>query len=244
MAANMKSKQAKGGVNREHHKSLPEKLVFSLLHLLIVLACAWLIYFDGTAELGQVLNKQWLVHDPVRANILFACIVLYWLRHNITLFYLLVRKVEWSEVFGLVSFFAMIEVGFLMIGVGVFRDAAVELNALDALALALLVIGSFLNSFSEMQRKWWKSKPNSKGHCYTEGLFRYSMHINFFGDVVLFAGWALFVQSIWAFGLPLLMLLMFIFMHIPALDVYLSERYGQEFDDYALKTKKLIPFFY
>lgn len=69
-----------------------------------------------------------------------------------------------------------------------------------------------------------------------------SMHINYFGDVVLFTGWALLTATIWTLGLPLLMLLMFIFMHIPPLDEYLAERYGDEFKAYQSKTKRLIPF--
>jgi len=95
-----------------------------------------------------------------------------------------------------------------------------------------------------MQRKWWKKKPTSIGHCYTEGLFSYSMHINYFGDILLFSGWSLLTHSLIAFIFLLLMTLMFVFIHIPGLDSYLSQRYGSEFNDYSAKTKKLVPFVY
>ena len=95
-----------------------------------------------------------------------------------------------------------------------------------------------------MQRKWWKQNPKNKGHAYTEGLFTHSMHINFFGDMVLFSAWALFTYNFWTLALPLMMTLMFIFFHIPTLDEYLRERYGEEFLAYEKRTKKLIPFVY
>ena len=240
----MKSKQVKGGVDRNHHRSLPEKLTFSLLHLFIVLFCAWLVYAHGVEEIAALFDAQWEIIDPNRASILLACTALYWVRHTVTLFYLLQRKVAWPEALGLLSVFVIFEVLFVLVGGGVFRNEPVPLGCLDVVAFALLMIGSFLNTFSEMQRRWWKEKAGSKGQCYTQGLFRYATHINFFGDVVLFTGWALFTYNVWSLGLPLMMLLMFIFMHIPALDAYLSQRYGKAFDDYALKTKKLIPFIY
>ena len=106
------------------------------------------------------------------------------------------------------------------------------------------MVGSYLNSFSEIQRKWWKKNSANKGHCYTEGLFSYAMHINYFGDIVLFTGWALFTYHLFTLALPLLMGIMFVFIHIPPLDHYLSQRYGNEFNEYAKKTKKLIPYIY
>jgi steroid 5-alpha reductase family enzyme len=124
------------------------------------------------------------------------------------------------------------------------RDYSIEPGWLDLLALFLLLSGSYLNSNSESQRKWWKKDPSNKGRCYTQGLFKYAMHINYFGDTMLFTGWCLFTYTICTLGLPILMAGLFICMHIPGLDAYLSERYGTEFKAYAEKTKKFVPFVY
>jgi len=70
------------------------------------------------------------------------------------------------------------------------------------------------------------------------------MHINYFGDTILFTGWCLLTHNIWVLGFPMLMGMSFIFYHIPGLDVYLAERYGKEFKAYSEKTKKFIPFIY
>jgi len=182
----------KAGVDRSHDKSVTEKTVFMLGHLFIVLVCAWIVFFEGVSKTGILFDQNWNLTDIKRAYILFACAFLYWLRHVITLFYLLARKIEWSEVVGLLVFIAIFEIGLVVIGGGAFRDYSIELGWLDILALLFLLFGSYLNSFSEIQRKWWKKDPSNKGRCYTEGLFKYSMHINYFGDTVLFTGWCLF----------------------------------------------------
>ena len=162
----------------------------------------------------------------------------------LTLFYLLNRKVAWGESIGLSLFIAFFEIGLLLIGGGLFREQALPFGWVDLFAVLLVILGSFLNSFSELQRKWWKKDPANKGHCYTQGLFRYSMHINYFGDTVLFTGWCLLSGNTGTLILPLFMALSFVFYHIPGLDTYLLTRYGQEFESYAKQTKRFIPFIY
>ena len=231
----------KSGIDRTHALSRPQKTVFWGLHFAIILLCAWLVLGGGlelvTGWFGQAIDWP----DPTRARILLVCAAIYFLRHGLTLFYLLARRIDWSEVFGLVAFFALFELGLLLVGGGVFRESAIALSWLDIFELGLYFFGSYLNSVSEIQRKVWKKDPSNKGHCYTGGLFRFSMHMNYFGDVVLFTGWALLTATFWTLGLPLLMLLMFMFIHIPPLDEYLAERYGEEFAVYRAKTKRLIP---
>ncbi|AHC14073.1 putative membrane protein [Salinispira pacifica] len=45
-------------------------------------------------------------------------------------------------------------------------------------------------------------------------------------------------------AIPVIMTAMFVWIHIPRLDAYLAEKYGREFEDYASRTKKLIPWMY
>lgn len=231
----------KGGVDRTHGDSRLQKTVFWGLHFAIILCCFWLALGGGLDWGAGRFGLELQFSDPMRASILLACAAVYFLRHGLTLFYLLARRVDWGEVFGLAAFFALFELGLLLLGAGVFRDEPVPLSGLDVVAGVLYLAGSYLNTASEVQRKLWKNQPANNGHCHTGGLFRYSMHINYFGDVVLFTGWCLLTASLWTLGLPLLMLLMFMFVHIPPLDEYLAERYGKEFEAYRAKTKRLIP---
>lgn len=221
-----------GGVDRSHDSSRKQKIVFAFSHGVIVIACFWL-------ALGGI---EWA--DQSRTVILACAAAVYFLRHLITLFVLLRRKVDFSESLGLTLFFAVFEIGFLLLGAGVLSGQATPFSYWDVFGIVLLFLGSFLNTGSELQRSAWKKLPNSKGRCYTGGLFSYSMHVNYLGDSILFTGWAILAASVWAFAIPVLMIYLFVFHHIPSLDKYLAERYGDEFQHYAARTAKFIPFVY
>ncbi|MEE4013345.1 DUF1295 domain-containing protein [Roseibium sp. FZY0029] len=233
-----------GGVSRQHDTSLGQKFVFAALHLTSVLVSLWLLLGGGIELVASWFGQKVVVSDPQRGLLLLACTLLYFARHLLTLFYLLARKVAFSEVFGLGAFIAFLEIGFLVLGSGALRQTVVPLSLLDGAALVMVLTGSFLNSWSELQRKWWKRDPANRGQCYTGGLFAYSMHINYFGDTVLFTGWALLTHSLVALSAPAFMAVSFITFHIPALDAYLSRKYGAQFDAYAARTRKFIPFVY
>lgn len=221
-----------GGVDRAHARSFTTKLTFAGLHGTILLISLWLA-FGGF---------EW--PDPIRAMVLAACAALYWIRHMVTLFVLLQRKVEMAEGLGLTVFIAIFEIGFLLLGAGLLSGEATPFGIRDWAGITLLLIGSGLNTGSELQRRAWKKLPSSKGHCYTGGLFAHSLHINYFGDSVLFTGWAMLTASVWAFSIPVLMTGLFIFFHIPSLDAYLADRYGEEFKAYAKRTAKFVPLIY
>lgn len=232
------------GIDRTHAPSFGPKFVFCLLHFISLLLCCFMLWGRGVPLLNASFGQAWIVSDLSRGEMLFWVACLYWLRHTLTLFYLLVRKVEWGEVLGLSLFIVVFEVGLCLIAAGVWHEGDQPFGALDAVAIALILLGSFLNTASEMQRKWWKNDPVNKGRCYTEGLFALSMHINYFGDTVLFTGWCLLTGNGWILILPLLMACSFVFYHIPGLDTYLAQRYGDAFTAYSKKTKKFVPWVY
>ncbi len=98
-------------------------------------------------------------------------------------------------------------------------------GSLTVIGLLMFAVGSWLNTYSEWQRYLWKARPENKGRLYTGGLFAYAMHINYFGDVVLFTGLALITQSWQALVVPVLMVCGFVLINIPTSDWHLAERY-------------------
>ena len=109
-------------------------------------------------------------------------------------------------------------------------------------SVIIYAIGSYLNTYSEMQRTWWKAGPENKGKCYTLGLFSLSRNINYLGDVILFSGWALVSYSWWNVWVPVVMGLSFYFHHIPDKEAYLAKRYSREWPSYVASTKSFVPF--
>jgi protein-S-isoprenylcysteine O-methyltransferase Ste14 len=96
------------GVDRSHDRSVTEKAAFILGHLVIVLFCVWLVCFEGLPIPGGLFGQDWMLSDIRRSYILLGCGFFYWVRHFLTLFYLLALKVEWAEVLGLLCFIALI----------------------------------------------------------------------------------------------------------------------------------------
>ena len=171
---------------------------------------------------------------------MFSTSLILFFRWGLTNFYLLKRTMPWTEIVVVCIELAVIHTSYAILGGQVVQP----LGVLEFIGICLFVFGSYLNTGSELLRLQWKKDPHHKGKLYDEGLFRYSMHINYFGDMVWSTGMALISGSPWIFLVPLYMSLGFIFLHIPRLDKHLKERYGQQYDNYASKTKKLIPFIY
>jgi steroid 5-alpha reductase family enzyme len=216
----------------ERSPSLASKISITSWFALGVAAAAWLT-FSGPGVGGSP-------GDLGRQVVLFACAVLYVLRATTTLFVFVKRRIPWWEAVwggGLIAFvlFAFLSEGF---------RTPQPLGFVDVVGSLLYLTGSYLGTVSEYSRHTWKVRPKNQGHLYVEGLFRYSRHINYLGDLLLFIGFAVLTGQVWAGIVPLIMGLNFVLLLIPAQDTYLASRYGAEFDEYAQRTKKLIPMVY
>jgi protein-S-isoprenylcysteine O-methyltransferase Ste14 len=224
----------------ETDTSRTPRFVLTGLHLLGIAAAAWLLLGGGLPAVGRAVGVSWSPGDPGRRALLLGFSLVYFLRFVATTFSLLSRRVGWDEAFIVGAFVAVVHVAFAALG----GRSPAPLGGLDAVAAAAFVLGSFLNTGSELQRKRWKADPANRGHLYTRGLFRLSMHVNYFGDVVLFSGFALLTRSPWALLVPAVMAAGFVFHHIPSLDDYLRRRYGAEFEAYEERTRRFVPFVY
>ena len=200
---------------------------------LLCLAGALSVTLSGPTDLNPAGSAS-------RQIALITCVVIYVARAAYTLFVFVKRKIPWWEaawgggLIGCVLFF------FLLGGL----RAPQPVGPVDLAGMLLYVAGSYIGTASEHSRHVWKTRPENRGHLYTEGLFRYSRHINYFGDLLLFAGLAVLTRQPWTAIVPLAMGLNFAFAIIPAHDAYLAARYGGEFDQYARRTHRLVPLLY
>jgi protein-S-isoprenylcysteine O-methyltransferase Ste14 len=224
----------------EYEPSFFPRLFSIALHLVGVAVVAWLLLGGGLETLSAWWVKNWPVALPARRWLLFGCALVYFLRVVVTTFYLLKRKMGWGEAVLVGVWVTAIHILFACLGGTNPRGLRLATMA----GLLLYVFGSFLNSGSELQRKWWKERPENKGRLFTQGLFRYSQHINYFGDEILFTGYALITGSAWSLLVPLLMIAGFVFFNIPELDKHLRQRYGAEYEEYARRTRKFVPYVY
>lgn len=221
-------------------KSLPQKLSLLTMETVILLVAGWLLFFNGGEQLREWWEWEFTEGDPLRNMILFIMYVVVYVRMLVTIFHLMQRKMDWEEALSIPLAFAMYYIGYSLFAL----TTTAPLNGWDIGFIVLFVIGSYLNTFSELARKQWKADPAHQGKLYTEGLFKYSMHINYFGDLVWVMALALLTRSPWALVIPLVLFCFFAFYNIPMLDKYLAQKYGSQFEQYRRKTKKFIPFIY
>jgi protein-S-isoprenylcysteine O-methyltransferase Ste14 len=203
----------------------------------------WLYLGDGLAYLPEWLKSGSPLLDQgpgARHFVLIGFGVVLFLRMTLAGLYILQRKFGWDELVGVTLALFIYQVGFALLAL----SAASDLDPLDYLAVALFLIGSWLNTGSELQRKRFKDDPSNAGKLYTGGLFRYARHINYFGDILWVGAWAMVTRNPWAALVPIALTAGFIFAFIPPLAKYLRDRYGEQYQEWERTTKKLVPFLY
>ena len=225
----------------EQEHSYTTRTVCTILHFVFLVVASW-IYFAG----GNEVILGWLGGEPAHAGdlarriILFSFGIVLFLRITLGFFYLLKRKFGWEEFGGVLFALFVYHVVFALLG----ARANTPIGALDIVAIALFLVGSYFNTGAEWQRKRFKDESKNRGKLYTQGLFRYARHINYFGDTLWVTAWAILTRNIWSFTIPLALAAAFVFAFIPSLTEHLKPRYGKQYEPWTKGTTTYIPFIF
>ena len=223
----------------EYDISVWPKAVFCGSLFIALLISLWMLFAVNITSSTWMLQYQ-LSGNLVRRILVASCLIIYFLRLQITVWVFQRRKYSWTETIIITVVMTFVPLFYAWAG-GIGNQVV---GPIEIIGLMLYLTGSFINTQSEYGRHVWKYKKENKGRLYTGGLFSVAMHINYFGDIVLFSGLSLVTHRIGMMMVPLVMTLNFIFFIIPSLDRYLETKYKDEFREYARKTKKLIPYIY
>jgi len=223
----------------QYDNSVLNKSVFSGCILITLLATLWLMFADDATS-DTWLKQYRLSGDLARRILIAACLIIYFVRLQVTVWVFQKRKWTWLETITITVLMSFVLYSFARAG----GNNQQVVGYVEAVGILLYLSGSYLNTHSEYYRHVWKLKAKNQGRLYTRGLFSLSMHINYFGDIVLFTGLAMATHSLSMLVIPLIMALNFVFNIIPSLDRYLEKKYKDEFSDYARTTKKFIPLIY
>lgn len=228
-------------LKKESKISMFRRVMFNVIHLVWVLIYTVYILrnFNGVSN-----NDSFQKTINFRQIALISCAWVYFARVVITQCYILlgVRQVSTEELISVaVIFYPLIYATFglkLLINTNVGEFEGV----VDVIAIIFYIFGSFLNTYSELQRKWFKTKAENKGKLFVHGLYRLSRHPNYLGDSILFAGWGLLTWQWWNLWVSCIMTIGFLTYHIPGLEKYLKERYSNQWIEYELQVAPFIPF--
>jgi steroid 5-alpha reductase family enzyme len=221
----------------EHDPSIGPKCMVTTFFICIILLCAWLMFGDANG-ITDWLKPYKINGDVIRRIVLLSCSIIYFFRVVFMLFVFMRRKIVWVEALTISVVMPAILFALLYVG----GNKSHPVNIIDAIGILLYIGGSYINTQSEYSRHMWKMRPENQGRLYTGGMFMYSRHINYFGDVVLFTGFAIITQNTAMLFIPLFMALNFVFILIPSLEAHLERKYGDEFKIYASRTMKFFPY--
>lgn len=200
----------------------------------------WLLLDGGLRSTGAWFGSVWNPGDGARRLCLAVMLSIYFIRLLFTQFVFLKRAVSWGEACMIALWVLCI---YLLLAIAGGTNPA-PMGAASVTGVVLFLLGSWMNTYAEYARHVWKQRPENRGRLYTLGLFRYSRHPNYLGDLISFSGLCLISGRWITIVIPSIMLLGFVFANIPMLDSHLHDHYGPAFDEYAARTRKLIPFVY
>jgi steroid 5-alpha reductase family enzyme len=223
----------------QYDSSFLKKSLCSSCILVTVFATLWLMFADYATS-NAWLKQYQLSGDLVRRILIASCLIIYFVRLQVTVWVFQKRKWTWLETITITGLMSFVLYAFATVG----GNNKQVVGVVEIIGILLYLSGSYINTHSEYLRYVWKLKEENRGRLYTRGLFSVSMHINYFGDIVLFTGLALVTHSLSMLVIPLLMAVNFVFNIIPSLDRYLEKKYKDEFIDYSKKTKRFIPLLY
>lgn len=201
---------------------------------------AWWLLLGGVGFVGALFGQSLTPGDDGRRLCLAVMLTIYFVRLLFTQFVFLTRAFGWKEASMIVPWILCIYLLLAMTG-GTNRA---PLGVVAGIGVTLFVLGSWMNSYAEYARHAWKTQPDNRGRLYTLGLFRFSRHPNYLGDLISFSGLCVVSGRWFTLVIPAIMLAGFVFSNIPMLDSHLHDHYGKAFDEYAARTSKLIPFVY
>jgi protein-S-isoprenylcysteine O-methyltransferase Ste14 len=224
----------------EHDTSQKQKLTLAALHLFNIFLVWWIMFGSGLTFFANMFGFPLEIGNTGRRYFILFGAVLYFIKELFTEFVFLERKVRWSEALTMALWLFIVYVTYSFTGgtnpkpPGMYEYAGAVIYA----------AGALINVSSELFRYRWRKQAGHYDKLYRDGLFKYSRHINYLGDLLLLTGFSMFTGSVWPFVFPAAMFVLFVVVNIPMLDRHLHDRFGAEFDEYAKHTKRLIPFVY
>lgn len=131
------------------------------------------------------------------------------------------------------------------------KPASNPLNALDYVGWVLFAFGAILEATADQQKLIYKRKPESRGRWTDVGVWSWSRHPNFFGEIIVW--WGVFLSAIndlegaeyAAVASPIFITLLLLFVSgIPLLEQSADERHGRKDDYNAYKRATSVLFLF
>lgn len=126
------------------------------------------------------------------------------------------------------------------------KNISSAIGLLDFLGLIVWIIGFYFESVGDKQLANFIKNPTNKGKLMRDGLWKFTRHPNYFGEVTMW--WGIWIISLSAsnawfsiLGPLTITILILKVSGVPMLEIKMKE--NPDFADYEKKTNKFIPWF-
>jgi steroid 5-alpha reductase family enzyme len=160
---------------------------------------------------------------------------------------------EWGRWFYLRSYlqvyllqgFLMVVVGYSFVHVNVY-GADVGLSAISYAGILIWVIGYFFEVVGDYQLDKFIHNPGNGGKIMSTGLWKYTRHPNYFGEVIMWWGIWLMIATVPISYIALISPLMITFLILKVSGIPMLEKAfadNPNFQEYKKRTNAFFPFF-
>ncbi|KAK3243378.1 hypothetical protein CYMTET_46965 [Cymbomonas tetramitiformis] len=124
-------------------------------------------------------------------------------------------------------------------------------SVLDGVGLLLWVVGFAIEAAADFQKFRFKLKDENKGRFIQSGLWKYSRHPNYFGEIMMW--WGVYAASVTSLSFPaaagamasplFVMGLLLYVSGVPMLEASADERWGDdpEYQEYKRQSRVILP---
>ncbi len=150
------------------------------------------------------------------------------------------RKQMFNEPAGILGFiFSLVFVGlfYALPGYFAFTNPVPLSFTATAIALPLYIFGSLINTSADVQKMTAKQEGAT---LVSDGIWRFSRNINYFGDLMRYLSFSVVAGSIWAYIVPSAITLLYL-QRTSQKEQIMGEKYA-EYTDYQQSSRRLIPF--
>ena len=151
-----------------------------------------------------------------------------------------------TNLFG-IQLFPTLIVYIQLLSAILFISSNPELNILMVLGSLIMMLAVLIQLISDEQMKAFKKRNQGLKLCIEEGLWKYSRHPNYFGEIMVWWGlYVLYLSHVKTLDLyllaPIIMTSLFLFISIPWMEKkIISTR--PDYQEYQQRVSMLIPFF-
>jgi steroid 5-alpha reductase family enzyme len=189
--------------------------------ILLVMILLWAARLGGYLLYRVIKFKKDSRFDEMRNN--FLKFFFFWLFQGITVWIILVPSM-------------------------LYFNTQTTLNNISYLGIAIFIIGLVIETVADIQKFKFVNNPKNKDKWIEQGLWRYSRHPNYFGEILIWIGIYVYaINSInWLYGLISPLFISFILLYVsgvPMLEKKNDEKFkdNEEYWEYKKKTSLLIP---